>query len=83
MEDYIKEQYFIELTDKEKNLQLMRSILQTQNDLKQAHVNLEFAEDDLIDFYSYQIKANQAKLDYLTKLAKSKNIENSLGNIAI
>lgn len=83
MEDYIKEQYFIELTDKEKNLQLMRSILQTQNDLKQAHVNFEFAEDDLIDFYSYQIKANQAKLDYLTKLAKSKNIENSLGNIAI
>ncbi len=83
MEDFIKEQNFSELTDKEKNLQLMRSILQTQNDLKQAHVNFEFAEDDLIDFYSYQIKANQAKLDYLTKLAKSKNIEVSLNNVAI
>jgi hypothetical protein len=83
MGDYIKDQSFVELTDKEKNFQLMSSILQTQSDLKQAHINFEFAEDDLIDFYSYQIKANQAKLDYLTKIAKSKNIENSLRNIAI
>ena len=76
MEEYIKENNFIELTDEEKNIQIMKSILQTQKDLKIAHMNFEYAEKDLIDFYSYQIKANQAKLDYLTKLAKSKNLEN-------
>lgn len=83
MENYIKDDSFIELSDKEKNLQIMKSILQTQADLKQAHLNFEYAEDDLIDFYSYQIKAHQAKLDYLTKLAKSKNIANNIKNIAI
>ena len=76
MEDYIKESNFIELTDKEKDIQITKSILQAQKELNQAHNNFEYAEKDLIDFYSYQIKANQAKLDYLTKLAKSKNLEN-------
>ena len=28
----------------------------------------------MIDYYSYQIKANQSKLDYLIKIAKSKGI---------
>ena len=31
-------------------------------------------KDDLIDYYTYQIKANQSKLDYLIKLAKRKGI---------
>ena len=31
--------------------------------------------DDLVDYYVYQIKANQAKLDYLIKLAKVHGIE--------
>ena len=75
MEDYIKESNFIELTDKEKDIQITKSILQAQKELNQAHNNFEYAEKDLIDFYSYQIKANQAKLDYLTKLAKTKNLK--------
>jgi len=28
-----------------------------------------------VDYYTYQIKANQAKLNYLIKLAKEKGIE--------
>ena len=36
--------------------------------------NFEFAELDLVDYYIYQIKANQAKLNYLFKLAKAKGI---------
>ncbi len=83
MENYIKDDYFSEMDDDEKNSQLMQSILKTQNDLKQAHLNFEYAEEELIDFYSYQIKANQSKLDYLTKLAKSKNLENPLKNMAV
>ena len=38
--------------------------------MKVARCNFEYAEDDLIDYYTYQIKANQAKLDYLIKIAK-------------
>ena len=29
---------------------------------------------ELVDYYIYQIKANQAKLDYLLKLAKASGI---------
>ena len=80
MEDYVKEENLVDLNDDEKNMQLLQCILNTQSDLQQSHTNFEQADPDLIDFYSYQIKANQSKLDYLTKLAKSKNLENSLSN---
>ncbi len=76
MEDYIKESEIIELNEEDRRNQLLQSILKTQKDLKQAQINFEYAEKELIDFYSYQIKANQSKLDYLTKLAK--NLELSL-----
>ncbi len=74
MDDFIKEQDIIDMNDDEKKYQLIQSIVKAQKDLRQSHINFEYAENDLIDFYSYQIKANQSKLDYLTKLAKSLNI---------
>ena len=80
MEDYIKDKNFIEFSDNDKKNQLMQNILQAQRDLNQAHINFEYAEDELIDFYTYQIKATQSKLDYLTKRAKSQNLENILSN---
>ncbi len=43
--------------------------------LKCDNKNFESAKEELIDYYAYQIKANQAKLDYLIKLAKIKGIE--------
>ena len=57
MEDYIKDKNFIEFSDNDKKNQLMQNILQAQRDLNQAHINFEYAEDELIDFYTYQIKA--------------------------
>ena len=73
--NYEKESEIVDITDIEKNLQLINAIIKTRNDLQKAHINFEFAEDGLIDFYSYQIKALQSKLDYLTRVAKIKNIE--------
>lgn len=70
-EDFIKEVNIIEKSDDEKNSELLNCIMRTRKNLEQAHINFEFAEDDLIDYYSYNIKANQAKLDYLIKLAKA------------
>ena len=57
----------------EKN-QIILSITKTKMDLNNCIKNYEFAEDNLVDYYLYQIKANQAKLDYLLKKAKEKNI---------
>ena len=43
--------------------------------LKCNNQNFESATEGLIDYYVYQIKANQSKLDYLIKLAKLNGIE--------
>lgn len=69
-----KETNIIDKNEEEKNKELIKSILMTKKLLLQAHQNFEFAEDDLIDYYSYNIKANQSKLDYLIKQAKIKGI---------
>jgi hypothetical protein len=61
-------------TDKEKEIELMQTIIETKELLKNAISNFEYAEDDLIDYYTYQIKAHQSKLDYLIKIAKRKGI---------
>ncbi len=74
IEEYIKEEKIIEKTEVEKEIEIIRSIIKTREDLKSANKNFEYAEDDLVDYYTYQIKANQAKLNYLIKLAKTKGL---------
>ena len=60
--------------DKNTELELIQSILQTSKELDLSNKNFESAEAELIDYYSYQIKANKAKLDYLIKEVKQKGI---------
>ena len=57
-----------------KEIELIKNIIKTSEELKNNNKNFEFAELDLVDYYIYQIKANQAKLNYLFKLAKAKGI---------
>ena len=71
---YVKEQLIQEKTEIEKETELITNIIKTREDLKKANRNFEYAQDDLVDYYIYQIKAMQAKLDYLIKLAKAKGI---------
>lgn len=73
-ETYIKEKKIFDLTPKQQDEELLNSIMKTKKDLEIAHENFEFADSDLIDYYTYQIKANSSKLDYLTKIAKSKGV---------
>lgn len=73
-EEYLLEKMIKGKTEKEKEIELMQTIIETKEMLKIAISNFEYAEDDLIDYYSYQIKAHQAKLDYLIKIAKRKGI---------
>lgn len=79
-EDYLMEKMIKGKTDKEKEIELMQTIIETKEMLKLAISNFEYAEDDLIDYYTYQIKAHQSKLDYLIKIAKRKGIALSRAN---
>ncbi|MBR3255957.1 MAG: YaaL family protein [Clostridia bacterium] len=74
-EQFVKETALIEMTEVEREEELLFNIIKTKKDLEYARRNFEFANTyDLVDFYIYQIKANQSKLDYLIKLAKAKGI---------
>lgn len=68
--EYIRESKILDKTEEEKKSELMQNIIYTKKLLMQSHVNFEYAENGLIDYYTYNIKANQAKLDYLIKQAK-------------
>lgn len=74
-EEYIKEQKIEEKTEIEKEIELIKNIIKTREELKRDNRNFEYAQGDLVDYYVYQIKANQAKLDYLIKIAKIKGIQ--------
>ena len=54
---------------------LIQSIIHTNNEIEVAQKNYEFAEGELIDYYLYEIKANQSKLNYLIKKSKKNGIE--------
>ena len=73
-EEYLLEKMLKGKTDKEKEIEFLQTIIETKEMLKMAISNFEYAEDELIDYYTYQIKAHQSKLDYLIKFAKQKGI---------
>lgn len=73
-EEYIKENKIIEKSEEEKDKELIQSIILTKKELDMANTNFEYAEKELIDYYAYQIKANQAKLNYLLKKVKMRGI---------
>lgn len=62
------------MDNKENEIELLKSILDTKRELTVANKNFESAEEELVDYYSYQIKASKAKLDYLIKQVKAKGI---------
>ena len=55
-------------------MELIKSIIKAKIDLDNANKNYEFADGELIDYYLYQIKANQSKLNYLLKKAKKNKV---------
>ena len=73
-DEYKKEEKVIEKTSNERELELIISIIKAKKELEVANLNFEYAQDDLIDYYTYQIKATRAKIDYLVKEAKEMGI---------
>lgn len=58
----------------DKEIELLKTIVDTKRELVVANRNFESAEEELVDYYSYQIKASKAKLDYLIRQVKQKGI---------
>lgn len=80
-DEFIKEVSNIkDKTEQEKKLELIISVIKTKNDLENARRNYDFAEGHLIDYFLYEMKANQAKLDYLLGSAKKLGVELDLAN---
>ena len=73
-ENFIKESKIIDNSNEEKEVDLIISIIKTRNELEVANHNFEYAQGDLIDYYTYQIKATRAKFNYLVKKAKEKGL---------
>lgn len=74
-EEYVKEKKIVDKSKEEMNRMLVQSIITTNNNIQIARKNYEFAEEELIDYYLYEIKANQSKLNYLIKKSKKNGIE--------
>lgn len=79
-EDFIKESKIKDKTELEKEIELIKNIITVNEEITTANSNFQFVEDELIDYYTYQIKANQSKLNYLIKQAKTKGITNDMIN---
>ena len=73
-EEFKREGLIRDRSELDKEIELVRNIIKTKEELKNNNKNFEYAEFDLVDYYIYQIKANQAKLDYLLRLAKARGI---------
>ena len=65
--EFVKEFQILDKTDEEKDFELLKNIQNVKNTLSNMYKNLQFADSDLIDYYTYQIKAEEAKYSYLLK----------------
>lgn len=74
VDGYMQENEIETLDEREKEIELIKNIIYTRKEIKNVDKNFEYAQDDLVDYYIYQMKANQAKLNYLIKMAKMKGI---------
>ena len=74
-DEFIKEKNIENKTEEQIQIELIKSIINTKRQLELANKNFEYADGDLIDYYTYEIKANRSKLDYLLKKAKRISIE--------
>ncbi len=72
--EFVRESKIVDKNEEEKDEELLNSIKNVNHTLMNMHNNLQFASSDLIDYYTYQIKAEEAKYNYLIKQAKKRNL---------
>lgn len=73
-EEYQKETNIKDKTDEDKKVELIMSLIKAKKELNLATKNFETAEEGLVDYYVYQIKASKSKVDFLVNKAKDKRL---------
>lgn len=73
-ENYQKETVVQDKTEDEKKAEIIISLIKAKKELNLATKNFETAEEGLIDYYTYQIKASKSKLDFLVSKARDKGL---------
>lgn len=70
-DNFIKETNFDEKIKPDNFMTLMENIENIKRTLAKDYNNMQYADDrDLVDYYTYKIKAEEAKYDYLIREAK-------------
>lgn len=70
-EGFIKEIKITDTLGTDSYEQLLKNIEAAKKILENDYKNMQFVEDkDLIDYYTYKIKSEQAKYDFLIREAK-------------
>ncbi len=72
--EYQKELNIKDKTEEDKKVELIMSLLKAKRELNVANKNFETAEEGLVDYYTYQIKASKSKVDFLMEKARSKGL---------
>ena len=72
-EDFVKETKIYDKSEEEKRIELYEELENSKKRLKGFYENMNFASGNLIDYYVYQIKAEQAKFGYLINKIKEEN----------
>lgn len=73
--EFVKEVEIEDLDENQKNSDLLKNIRMVKETLNNMYNNMQLADSDLVDYFTYQIKAEEAKYDYLIKQAKEKKIK--------
>lgn len=60
-EEYIKESKILDKTEQEHTDDLYSDLEKSKNTLNNLYENINFVSGDLVDYYTYQIKAEEAK----------------------
>ena len=69
--DFIKEMKVIDRKNADTYKELMNNIDKVKKSLEKDYNNLQFIEDkNLVDYYTYRIKAEEAQYDFLIQEAK-------------
>lgn len=69
--DFIKEIKVIDRSEADTYKELLNNIENVKKNLERYYNNMQFVEDrNLVDYYTYKIKSEEAQYDYLIREAK-------------
>lgn len=70
-EEFMKEMKVMDRKNVDTYRELMNNIDKVKKNLERDYNNMQFIEDrNLVDYYTYRIKAEEAQYDYLIQQAK-------------